>query len=209
MQLTLKKEKELKPLPPKYVLNLANYDKKKVSLPVFILTAVIIIVAVAAFAKFAVFDRFAALDKAQAEASSLKSQIDRNYAQIRELSGITEEYAHYTYSGMTADELALVSRVDVMEMISRVILPYASVNSWTLKGNTLNMTVYNTTLNLVNSVVASINAEPIVNYCYVQTAATGSSQALAEEVTAQLTVYLQIPQETQEQAAAETEEVTE
>ncbi len=195
MQLTLKKEKPLKPLEPKHILNLANYDKKKLSLPKFILILVLILAAVVLFAKFLVIDRFVELDRTQAEASALQSQINANYAQIRELSGVTEEYAHYTYSGMTADELALVSRVDVMDMIGRVILPYASVSSWTLQGNTLVMSVYNTTLNRLNQIVSVVNQEPIVNYSFMQSAATVNSrdEILSSEVAAQLTVYLQIP----------------
>lgn len=201
MQLTLsKKEKKLKPPQPKYVLNLANYDKKKVNVPLSIGITLLVILAIAAFAKFAVFDRFAALDKAQAQAASLQAQIDSNYRQIQELSGVTEEYAHYTYSGMSADELALVSRVDIMDMISRLVVPYATVNSWSLQGNTLTMSINNTTLARINQIVASVNAEPIVNYSFMQTAATENGKEIlpGSEVSAQLTVYLQIPTDTGE-----------
>ena len=205
MQLSLKKPGKAKAVQPKYVLNLAEYDKKKMGTLRFLILLVIILLVVVAFAKFAVIDRFAALDQARAEADSLKQQIDANYAKIQELQGVTEEYAHYTFSGMDADELSLVSRVDVMDMINRLIIPYASVSSWNLQGNTLNMTIARTTLARVNRIVASINAESIVNYSYVQTAATENSDD--SEVTAQLTVYLQIP-EGEEVIQTEGEEVT-
>ena len=197
MQLSLKKETKIKPPQPKYVLNLANFDKKEINPVKLIILLVLVVLVVAAFAKFAVFDRFIALEKATSKAAALQAQLDENYAKIQELQGVTEEYAHYTYSGMTSDELALVSREDVMDMINRLIVPYASLNSWSLQGNTLTMTIYNTTLSRVNQIVASINAEPMVNYSFVQTAATNSSRdaELSDEVTAQLTVYLQIPAE--------------
>lgn len=204
MQLTLKKQDKIKPLQPKKVLNLADFDKQQISIPLFIGVLILIFAAVLAFAKFAVIDRFAELDRAEGEAAALQRQIDSNYERIRELQGITDEYAHYTFSGMTADELSLVSRVDAMEMINRLILPYASVSNWSLQGNTLNMTIYNTTLASVNQIVSAINADPIVNYSFVQTAATNNSAELlpGSEVTAQLTVYLQIP------PTEESEEVT-
>ena len=209
MQLTLKKQdKPLKPIPPKKVFNLAEFDKKKVSIPVVIAIFIVVLVVIFAFAKFAVIDRFAELDRAQAEAASLQAKIDANYAKISELQGITDEYAHYTYPGMTPDELALVSRVDVMDLISRDVLPYASLSNWTLQGNTLNMTIYNTTLASVNQIVAYINTESIVNYSFVQTAATDNYAEVlpGSEVTAQITIYLQIPPLEEESTA---EEVTE
>lgn len=199
MQLTLKKKSKDKPLQPKYILNLADYNKKPLNMTRFILLLILIVIAAVAFGKFAVLDRFVALDQARSEAASLQAQIDANYAQLQEMEGVTEEYAHYTFSGMTEDELSLVSRVDVMSMIDRLVLPYASVSTWTLQGNTLNMTIYNTSLNRVNSIVASINQEPIVNYSFVQTAATdSSSEYRGADVSAQITVYLQIPEDKKE-----------
>ena len=199
MQLTLKKETKIKPPQPKYVLNLANFDKKQMNPVRFILLLILVIAAVVAFAKFAVIDRFVALERATSEAASLQAQIDENYARIQELQGVSDEYAHYTFSGMTADELGLVSRVEVMDMINRLIVPYANLNSWTLQGNTLTMTVNNTSLGRVNQIIAMINAEPIVNYSFVQTAATENSEDMTSDVTAQITVYLQIPEEQEEE----------
>lgn len=207
MKLTLKKTpkaKPIKPIKPKHVFNLANYNKKPTNYPALIIGLVIVLAAAFAIGKFAVVDRFAALDKANAEAAALQAQIDSNYAQIESMDGVTEVYAHYTYSGMTADELALVSRSDVMNMISSVVLPNADVTSWTLQGNTLTMRIDNTTLANVNQIVALMETQDIVNYSFVQTAASTTNKDTSEYVSAQITVYLQMPV-TEEQTSAEEE----
>lgn len=186
---------------PKYYLNLAGYNKKQVNPVKFGIIVAIVAILIILFAKFLVFDRFAELQRAESEAASLKSQIDANYAKIKELDGLSDEYAHYTFSGMSEDEMALVSRVDVMEMINRLIVPHATVSSWSLQGNTLSLTVNDTTLSMANHMVANMGAEPIVNYSFVQTAATDGSQELTpgSVVTAQITAYLQVPEGTGEE----------
>lgn len=196
LNFSLKKPTKVKAPRPKYYLNLAGYNKKEGSLLKFIIIVAVIVIAVVVLAKFLVFDRFAELERAQAEAASLQAQIDANYAEIQKLDGLSDEYAHYTYSGMTEDEMALVSRTDVLDLISRLVVPYATIASWSLQGNTLTMTINDTTLNKANQIVAQMGSEPIVNYAFVQTAATDGSQEIlpGSVVSAQLTAYLQVPE---------------
>lgn len=201
MQLSLKKAGKQKRLEPKYIFNLAQFEKESMGAPKLAIVLVLIVAAIVLIGKFGVLDRFNALHQKETEASDLQQKVDEVHAEIAELQGVTDEYAHYTTDGMEEEELSLVNRVDVMNLINRLVLPHASVGSWSLQGNTLVLTITNTTLSWVNRIVQEFNMEEMVNYCFVQTAATEATAA--KDLTAQLTAYLQDPEAAAAQEAAE------
>ncbi len=183
-------------LPVKRTINLATVGEKPVNPFIAVPAIVLIVVAAALFSKIAVIDRMVKVSQAQAEVSYLQSQIDAGYERIESFGELVEEYAHYTYSGMTEEELQRVDRDDVMEMLQRVVLPEAQVETWTLVGNELNLPITDTTLQKINLLVQQLNQEPMVDFCTVSTAATNDrngSQVVSDanaRVTAQVTVYL-------------------
>lgn len=192
-------------LPVKRVINLATVGEKPVN-PYIAIPAIIAIVVVAGvFSKVAVVDRMVKVSRAQAEVSYLQGQVDAGYEKIAGYGELVEEYAHYTYSGMTEEELQRVDRDDVMEMLNRVIIPEAHISGWTLSGNELNLPITGATLQRINLLVQQLEQESLVDFCTVQTAATNDAygnqmiSADSTDVTAQVTVYLKI-------AVEETEE---
>ena len=104
-------------LPVKRTINLATVGEKPVNPFIAVPAIVLIVVAAALFSKIAVIDRMVKVSQAQAEVSYLQSQIDAGYERIESFGELVEEYAHYTYSGMTEEELQRVDRDDVMEML--------------------------------------------------------------------------------------------
>lgn len=84
---------------------------------------VLILLAALLFSKFAVADRLAAVTEAARETEVVKAQLDAGYQKIEEFGDMTEEYAHVTYSGMTAEELGRADRIEVLDLMQRVILP--------------------------------------------------------------------------------------
>ena len=206
LNLSLKKSGKQKKLEPKYIFNLAQFEGESMGTPKVAIIAIVIIAIVVLVGKFGVLDRFNALHQKEQEAADLQQRVEDLHAQINELQGITDEYAHYTMDGMEEEELSLVNRVDVMGMISRLVVPYATVDSWKLQGNTLVLGISNTVLSRVNRIVQELNMEEMVNYCFVQTAATENTAAT--DLKAQITAYLQNPEPAEETATEQPAEET-
>ena len=188
-------------IPNKRSINLATVNEKKFRWGVAIPAILLIVLTAAVFGKFAVVDRLAAVSRAQSETGAVQRQVDEANRRIENFGELNDIYAHYTYSGFTAEELELVKRVDVMEVLERVVLPRTPVDSWTLSGNQLSLSIDGATLQEINLTVQALQAEDIVAYCSVNTAATNSATAAVEDnpdveiVTARIVVYLTAPEE--------------
>ena len=176
-------------LPTKRYINLAATEEKSVNFKIGI-PALLLIVAVAfAISKFAVADRLVAVSRAEAQVSALQSELNAAYDKLNSFGELTDIYAHYTYSGMTDDEVSRADRASAIEMIRRLILPRGQVTSWTLSGNTLTVNMTVDDLRTVNRAVQDIESADNVNFCSVNTAST-TDKSGAEALNARITIYL-------------------
>ena len=193
-----KKNKALSPrrLPTKRTINLAVVGEKPLNLLVAVPAILVILVAAGLLSKFAVVDRLTAVSRAQAEVASLQASLDAGYEAIEGYGDLVDEYAHYTLSGMTEEELQTVDRTEVISMLQRVVLQRAKVGSWTITGNRLDLPITGATLQQINMIVQQLEEEDLVDFCTVSTAATSDTdsrrQMISENtvVTAQVIVYL-------------------
>ena len=181
-------------LPVKNSINLASVGAKPIKLSIAIPAIILILLAAAALSKFGVIDRFNTLSKAESEVSRLRSELNSAYNTLSGYGELTEEYAHYTVSGMTNEELTRVDRSQVVDLIQRVILPKSELGNWFVTGNQLNLTITGKTLQEVNLLVQSLDEEALVDFCTVKTAATNDKNngILQDDtvVVAQIVVYL-------------------
>jgi hypothetical protein len=189
-------KKGMKNLPVKRSINLAMSNEKPTNFKIGIPALILIVVAAFAFSKFAVADRFIAVSRAEAEVAAMQSQVNAAYAKLDSFGELNEIYAHYTYSGMTRDEVSRADRGAAIELIRRVILPRGEVSTWTLSGNTLTVNLLCDDLQTVNRAVQDIESDPHVNFCSVNTAATTDSRNYTEGLNARLTIYLNSPEVT-------------
>lgn len=199
------KQKKVKPvsrgkLPTKRTINLATVGEKPIRWYAALPSILLILALAALLSKFAVVDRYMALSRAQQQANSVAGQVADAHAIMDSYGELVDEYAHYTYSGMTPEELGLVDRVEVMRLLERVVLPQATVNSWTLHNNQLSLPMTGSSLEQINMIVQQLQAEPLVDFCTVSTAATNQvtmrdDVVTGGDVTAQVTVYLVSAQE--------------
>ena len=177
-------------LPVKRSINLAMTDEKPVNLKIGIPAILLILVAAFVFGKFAVADRLMAVSRAEGQVSALQSDLNNAYDRLNSFGELTELYSHYTYSGMTQEEVSRADRTGAIALVRRLILPRGWVSSWTLSGNilTVNMTVED--LRTVNRTVQDIESDEHVNFCSVNTAATTDRSTGTEAVNARITIYL-------------------
>ena len=129
--------------------------------------------------------------------NAVQRQVDAGYEKIDSYGELTETYAHYTYSGMTQEELQKINRVQVIEMVRRVVVPQAEVYGFEIKGNVLTLTVVDKNLAEVNQISQELMKEEMVDYCTVKEAATNDDQRKGQRIlveddtiSAVITVYL-------------------
>ncbi len=180
-------------LPAKRSINLVGVGEKPIQVSVALPAIILIILAAAAFSKFGVIDRMMALSRAQQEVSRLRTELTQAYATLEGFGELAEEYAHYTYSGMTNEELTRVDRVLVVDLVQRIITPEKFYGSWTVSGNQLSISITGSTLQDINLLVQALNEDDLVDFCTVRTAATTDDYRDEDDdslVTAQIVAYL-------------------
>lgn len=187
-------------MPTKTSINFAVIGVKKRRWWLVILSLVLILAAAAVIGKFLVYDRMVEVNDAQIKASEAQQALADCNARIQSYGELNELYAHYTWSGMTSEELQRVDRVEAMELLKRVVLPRVEIPSWNLKGNQLTMNIEGKTLQDINKTVQELQDDPLVNYCEVHTAETSGDarrtvKINADSVTANVVLYLKKTEE--------------
>ena len=178
-------------LPTKRSINLAGVTEKKINLKVAIPAIILIVILAALFSKFMVADKLSAVSRANGEVASLRAQLEEGYDKLNKYGSLDEKYAHYTYSGMTEEELSRADRAEVMDMIRRIVEPHARVESCSLNSNQLTMTITGETLSEVNAVSQLLQAEELVDFSTVTTFTRDQLGSYdSGEVKANIIVYL-------------------
>ena len=201
-----------KNLPVKRSINLAAVGEKPIQMKLAIPAIVLIVVGAVLLSKFFVVDRLLDMSRAQGEVNAVQSQLDQGYARLAESGDLADEFAHYTYSAMTDEELGRTDRVDVLNLIQRVVLPRAAVSTWTVHENVLTLGLSQSSLQQINLLAQQLREDPLVDFCTVTTASAAGVSSDPDqarqngpgEVTGQLLVYLKSEPEEQEAAGAET-----
>ena len=188
-------------LPVKRVINLAEVDKKTIDLRIAIPAILLILAAAFLFGKFAVADRLIAVNRAEGEVAAAQRELDAAYQRLDSFGELTELYAHYTYSGMTDEEIHRTDRAEILNLLRNVVLPDVEVSAWNVKGNTLNITMTAGTLEEINHTVQKVNGNELVDFCTVSNAKTNENKrtvargdreetVIETSVTAQVVAYL-------------------
>ncbi len=157
-------------MPTKRSINLAALGEKPMNMAIAIPAVVLIVVAAVLFSKFLVIDRLAEVAAAQRHVAELQAQLDAGYEELAGFDELNELYAHYTYSGMTQEELTRTDRAEVLDLIQRLVIPRVELGEWSLSGNTLNLNVTGSSLQDINLLAQKLEEDGLVNYCSVTTA---------------------------------------
>ncbi len=189
--------------PTKESINFAEIGVTPMKMEIIVPGIILIILFAVLISKFFVVDRLVAYNQLSSEVNSLQSRLDEANATIESYSEVAEKYAHYTYTGMTPDEVALQNRMDVVALIQKDILGRAEVGSWSVTGNEVSIPITGVTFTEIGSIVAQIEDEEIVDHCEVIAASTNddgivynsmssdiSALSGTQGATAQVTIYL-------------------
>ena len=171
-------------LPVKKSINIAAVGQKKtrlaVALPLFLFALAVI----AAFTKFLVMDRLEGVDREEQKLRELRAQLSAANAELESFGELKEEYAHYTFADMTDEELHRVERSDVVELLERIVIPRAALNSWSVSENQLTLAVTLDTLQDTSELVQLLNEDARVDFATVKSAVTNEIKPKAPTMAA-------------------------
>ena len=178
-------------MPTKRNINLAAVGDKSLNKKTAIAAIVLIGVGATIFSYYGVAGRFTRLYEAQSAVSSVQSQLDAAYEELSQYDMTEEEYAHYTFSDLTQEELSQVEREDVLRLLDETVIGKCEVEYWSVSENVLNLRIVDSTLKAVNVIMQGINEDELVSYCTVSTAQKDDeTDSGKSSVTADIVVYL-------------------
>ena len=197
-------------MPQKRSINLALVGVERIDPKLALAGSLIVLILAAMFSKFLVADRLAAMNRESAQVAALRTQLSQEYDKVASFGSIADEYAHYTYSGMTEEELSLVDRAAVIRMIKEGTENNREVESWSLRGNVVTLTVSGRDLQEINQLARRLEQFDLVNTCTVTAASKEEIQAKGSSgpedgssvVRANIIVFLQSEETDKEEGAS-------
>ena len=178
-------------IPTKNYINVLVKKKQPFSiqknLPLIIVLVIIFIV----LFKFAMFDRLATIIIDTNKVSTMQEEIADINSKINAMKGVEDQYAHYTTSGMTAEELGRVDRVKAMKLINKQFMRANVCRSWNLTGNVMTLKVNGPSLRELNQTAAELEENDIVERCVISTA--DKRLAEGDDVVVTFIIYLKQP----------------
>lgn len=163
-------------LPKKRAINFATVERKKKHYGWAAIGVLCVIVLAAAFSKYFVIDRMNAVFEKQKKVAEVQKEIDDIKAEINSFGEIQSDFEHNKILGLTPDELSFTNRLEILDLIDRVVFPEVDASSWTLSENTLRIPVTGASLQDINGLIALLEEEESVDYCDIVSAATGSDK---------------------------------
>lgn len=172
--------------PKQHTMNFATIGQEVINPKALTIGIVLIILISAVFGKVFVLDRYIRLYRAELEVAQLQEQVNMGKQSLEKYADLNNKYAHYTYADMDIEEMLLVDRGDILDLIDKVVAPNATIDQISISGNELNIQLSNVSLEKANSISNQLKSHNIVSYCSVQMAKKGN-----DSTSAQLTVYLE------------------
>ncbi len=105
-------------MPTKRSINLILIDEKKISIGKAVPAVLAILVLAALFSKFLVADRLVTMTQSSSRVSQMRADLDQAMVAVQQFGDVESTYAHYTLNGMSPEELSLVQRTQVLELVS-------------------------------------------------------------------------------------------
>ena len=188
-------------IPTKRYINFMESNKKSMKWYVALPILILIIAAAAVFGKFGVADKLDELAKREGELAAARKKLDDGNKEIESFGELAELYGHYTYSGMTNEEVTRADRIAIIDLLKTHVVSNASLGAWNVKGNRLTVYITDDSLQSINLIAQELEQEPMVDYCTLITASTDERDTYGgvgsddpSTVTAQVTVYLILPE---------------
>ncbi len=167
-------------VPQKSGMNLV-VRKKVFDVKKMVIILVIVVAALLAFAKFGILDQ---LDKKRAAQRELDEQQQMLQAiQLKELQygDLEARYGRYSYGWMDENEASMLQREKIFGVIEQILVPKCVIESLTLNGNQMSLSIRGITLDEARELVKVLEADE-----NVAAATVYSAVATDEKLTARI-----------------------
>ncbi len=167
-------------VPQKPGMNLV-VRKKVFDVKKMVIILVIVVAALLAFAKFGILDQ---LDKKRAAQRELDEQQQMLQAiQLKELQygDLEARYGRYSYGWMDENEASMLQREKIFGVIEQILVPKCVIESLTLNGNQMSLSIRGITLDEARELVKVLEADE-----NVAAATVYSAVATDEKLTARI-----------------------
>ena len=178
-------------IPTKNYINVLVKKKQPFSIQKNLPLIIVLVIIFLVLFKFAMFDRLATIIIDTNKVSTMQEEIADINSKINAMKGVEDQYAHYTTSGMTAEELGRVDRVKAMKLINKQFMRANVCRSWNLTGNVMTLKVNGPSLRELNQTAAELEENDIVERCVISTA--DKRLAEGDDVVVTFIIYLKQP----------------
>ncbi|MBT9779179.1 hypothetical protein GPL15_22120 [Clostridium sp. MCC353] len=181
--------------PSKTTVNLIIHEKT-ISSPTRAIPVFCVFLAVlAVFVKFGVMMPLERMYAAQASLEQVQSELGGYVQYNKDYNEVRERYSRFFSDYLDEDEAVLQDRMEVMNLFETCVMNQADIESISIRGNVCRMVITELPLYQVSSIVAELEASPLVQYISVSTASTEKRDEDEEvqplqSVSADLTITL-------------------
>ncbi len=206
------KKKASSGLPNKKTMNLVVLEKGENSKTTDIVLIVLLVVILAVFAKFGVLDIYNEKKAEQEKTDAAQAELEQNKELLTRYEAVFEKFSHYFKAFLSEDELKLVDRLELIDMLDEHLFNVAEMQSVNINGNTIGISFYDVTLEQVGQLAQDLSDNKLVTNVDLQTASTNKDKngnlltGTEKVLTATITLQVEIPPEEEESTAEEVSE---
>lgn len=159
-------------MPSKTTMNLVIKEKEGNGPNINIIIGIVVVIFLIVFGKFGVWDVYQKKVAAQAEVDEVTKTYEQNEAIIARYGKMMEKYSHYYYAFLTDDELKLVDRLELMDMLGSELFSQAAMQSCSIHENMVSITLNDVTLDQLGELAEKLSQNEMVTNVDVNTTST-------------------------------------
>lgn len=166
-------------------INFAEIGKKQTNYTMLAPVILVALVLIGALVKFGFIDRLDEVERQKALTDSFRDKLAAANEKVESYDKLAEEYAHFTYSGMTEEEKTRSDRVDILNLIESEIRKRCTVKSWTINGNIVTVNIIAKDQLTIQTVKQAVELSPLVSGCSMP---KKEARRVKDEKTGEITV---------------------
>ena len=138
--------------------------------------ALIAAVILAAFLKFGILEPVKRRAEAYEQLADKREQYAQAQLQLEDYDQVAEQYSRYSYGLMTENEINLVSRMEVLELVEKSIAPYGKIQNFAVNNNVLTLNIHGITLDKASAMVTRLENCELVTKAAINSATAEDGQ---------------------------------
>lgn len=135
-------------------------------LPVLLIIAIIMVI----FVKFGILDPMVQRADAYDELAVKQEQYVQAQTRLEGYEELVEQYGRYSYGLMNENEINLVNRMEVLELLEEEIASVAYIQNFAVNNNVLTLNIYGITLDDASNMVNRLESNSLVTKATVNSA---------------------------------------